>query len=1070
MRELKATDKITQKMTRDGAVSENLATGEVEHISSREPETELSASSEESAGAAADLALRAAEHHEKKSARKAEKADTQAVRDGSAARQRPSSRLQFTEEERADPALGKYIDRSDRAADKLDAAKAAIPTKKVLRTERIFDETAGKGKTQLHFEEVEKRPNGRLRHNPLSRPVHEIAHAAHAKVHEVEQENVGVEAGHKGEVLTERGLAYGKGKVRAAVHHHRTKPWRDAAKAEQASFKANADYLYQKALHDDPALAASNPVSRFLQKQRIKRNHAKELRQAEKTAKNTAATAKSAAQKAKDAFKETFLYIKHHSRAVLLVIGIGACVALLFGGISSCSMMAGSGVGGVFTSSYLSEDTDMLAAEAAYCELEQELQYELDHYEALHPGYDEYRFDLDEIEHDPYVLISILTAFHEGVFTIDEVQAELQMLFEKQYILTQTVEVEVRYRTETRTDSEGNDYDVEVPYNYYICKVKLENFDLSHVPVYIMDEETLSLYAVYMATLGNREDLFPGSGYVDKYTKPPTTYDNLEGESYSIGNQKKLLTKLAKEKGYTNLVHFLDDGISGVTMDRPGFVEMIRQLEEGRAAAVFVKDLSRLGRNYIEVGRLTEEFFPEHDIRLVAVSDNIDTAEGENELAPIRNLFNEWYARDISKKRRISNKIKGNAGEPMGQPPYGYIKDPDNSKRWIVDDEAAQVVRRIYGMTLDGLGTEQIAAQLELEGILTPRAYWLQKGIKRPGKGKQQPPTKWNSSTITKILSLQEYCGDILNFKTYSKSYKNKKRIENDRENWVIFKNVHESIIDRAVWEQVQQKRGKIRKRRTNDGERNMFSGLLVCADCGNNLHFHFNQGNPDIKYFNCSNYKGNRGTCTSTHYVRVDFLEQVVLGEIKRLTRFASHYEDDFVKAVMGSTLESVELDRRLKQKDLASLQARDEELDGLFERIYEDNVSGKLSDDRFAKMSRRYEQEQKELAEKIKALRSEMDKLGNKAMTSDMFISTVRKYTRAKKLTPRMMNELIDRIEVHQAEKINGKWEQRLIIHYNCVGAIFIPDVFPLPAPQVSVNTRKGVVVNYAPCQIAI
>ena len=285
--------------------------------------------------------------------------------------------------------------------------------------------------------------------------------------------------------------------------------------------------------------------------------------------------------------------------------------------------------------------------------------------------------------------------------------------------------------------------------------------------------------------------------------------DNLEGESYSIGNQKKLLAKVAKEKGYTNLVHFLDDGISGVTMDRPGFVDMIRQLEEGRAAAVFVKDLSRLGRNYIEVGRLTEEFFPEHDIRLVAVSDNIDTAEGENELAPIRNLFNEWYARDISKKRRISNKIKGNAGEPMGQPPYGYIKDPDNPKRWIVDDEVAQVVRRVYSMTLDGLGTEQVAAQLEREGILTPRAYWLQKGIKRPGKGKQQPPTKWNSSTITKILSLQEYCGDILNFKTYSKSYKNKKRIENDRENWVVFKDVHEPIIDRAVWEQVQQKRGK---------------------------------------------------------------------------------------------------------------------------------------------------------------------------------------------------------------------------------------------------------------------
>ena len=546
--------------------------------------------------------------------------------------------------------------------------------------------------------------------------------------------------------------------------------------------------------------------------------------------------------------------------------------------------------------------------------------------------------------------------------------------------------------------------------------------------------------------------------------------DNLEGESYSIGNQKKLLAKVAKEKGYTNLVHFLDDGISGVTMDRPGFVEMICQLEQGKAAAVFVKDLSRLGRNYIEVGRLTEEFFPNHDIRLVAVSDNIDTAEGENELAPIRNLFNEWYARDISKKRRISNKIKGNAGEPMGQPPYGYIKDPNDPKHWIVDDEAAQVVRRVYSMTLEGFGTEQIAAQLEKDDVLTPRAYWLTKGIKRPGKGKQQPPTKWNSSTITKILSLQEYCGDILNFKTYSKSYKNKKRIDNDRENWVVFQDVHEAIIERAVYEQVQQKRGKIRKRRTNNGEHNMFSGLLVCADCGSNLHFHFNQGNPEIKYFNCSNYKGNRGTCTSTHYVRVDFLEEVVLGEIRRLTKFASLYEDEFVKAVIGHSQQAEQTDRKLKEKELRTLLARDEELDGLFERIYEDNVSGKLSDDRFAKMSRRYEDEQKELSEKIKKLRSEIEKQSSRSMTTDMFIGLVRKYTRARKLTPRMLNELVEKIEVFNAEKIDGVWEQRLRIHYNCVGTIEIPTVLPLPIPEVSVNTRKGVGVNYAPCELAV
>ena len=539
--------------------------------------------------------------------------------------------------------------------------------------------------------------------------------------------------------------------------------------------------------------------------------------------------------------------------------------------------------------------------------------------------------------------------------------------------------------------------------------------------------------------------------------------DNMDGESYSIENQKKLLIKVAKEKGYTNLVHFFDDGISGVTMDRPGFADMIQQLEQGKAAAVFVKDLSRLGRNYIEVGRLTEEFFPNHDIRLVAVSDNIDTDEGENELAPIRNLFNEWYARDISKKRRISNKIKGNAGEPMGQPPYGYIKDPENPKRWIVDEEAAQVVRRIYRMTLEGVGTEQIAAKLEEDGVLTPRAYWHSKGINRPGKVKDLPPTHWNSSSVIKMLSVQEYCGDILNFKTYSKSYKNKKRLENDRENWAIFKDVHEPIIERAVFEQVQQKRGKMRKRQAKDGERSMFSGLLVCADCGSNLHFHFNQGNPEIKYFNCSNYKGNRGTCGSNHYVRVDFLEQVVLGEIRRLTKYAGLYEDDFLKEVIGHSRQAEEAERRLKEKELKSLLARDDELDGLFERIYEDNVSGKLSDDRFAKMSRRYEEEQKELSEKIKKLRSEIEKQSSRATSTDMFVSIVRKYTRARKLTPRMLNELVEKIEVYNAEKIDGEWVQRLRIHYNCVGEMNIPNEPALPIPAVTVNTRKGVFVSY-------
>ena len=546
--------------------------------------------------------------------------------------------------------------------------------------------------------------------------------------------------------------------------------------------------------------------------------------------------------------------------------------------------------------------------------------------------------------------------------------------------------------------------------------------------------------------------------------------DNMDGDSYSIQNQKKLLSKVAKEKGYTNLIIFSDDGISGVTMDRPGFKEMIQVIEAGKASAVFVKDMSRLGRNYIEVGRLTEDFFPEHEIRLVAVSDNIDTDEGENELAPIRNLFNEWYSRDISKKRRISNKIKGAAGEPMGQPPYGYIKDPLNPKRWIVEDEAAAVVRRVYSMTLDGYGTEQIAAALSADRILTPIYYWRNRGVNRAGNVTEREPHRWNTSSVIKILALQEYCGDLINFKTYSKSYKNKKRLENDPENMAIFTNVHEPIVERVLWEKVQQKRGKIRKRQTNEGEKNMFSGLVVCADCGKNLHFHFNQGNPDIKYFNCSNYKGNRGTCQSTHYVRVDFLEQVLLGEIRRLTKFASQFEDEFVKVVVGHSQQAVVVQKQLKQKELNSLQSRDREIDKVIEHLYEDNLAGKLSDERFIKMSKRYEGEQGELAVLIKSLKAELEHQSDKTMSTDMFIATVRKYTRARKLTQRMLNELIDHIEVSHAQKIDGVHVQKLTIHYTCVGSIEIPNRLPLPKPDIQIQTRKGVAVSYSETQKAV
>ena len=541
--------------------------------------------------------------------------------------------------------------------------------------------------------------------------------------------------------------------------------------------------------------------------------------------------------------------------------------------------------------------------------------------------------------------------------------------------------------------------------------------------------------------------------------------DNLEGDSYSIVNQKKLLTKVAKEKGYTNLLTYCDDGISGVTMDRPGYKQMISDIKSNKISAVFVKDLSRLGRNYIEVGRLTEEFFPDYDIRFVAISDNIDTQEGENELAPIKNLFNEWYARDISKKRRISNKIKGNSGEPMGQPPYGYMKNPDNPKRWIIDEEAASVVRRIFQMTIDGFGTEQIAETLERDKILTPMHYWKSKGLGRAGRINESNPYGWGNTTIRKILRTQEYCGDIINFKTYTKSYKNKKRIENDKENLVIFKDVHEPIIERSVWEKLQMKVGKTRKRKKSDGEKNMFSGLLVCADCGSNLWYHFNQNNPSIEYFNCSGYnKGGRKVCPSTHYIRLDFLEKVVLGEIRRLTKLATKYESEFLKLVIGQSTKDAEHERQVKQKELKTLLARDKELDVLFEKIYEDNAMGRLSDERFGKLSVKYDTEQKELNKQINELQAELDSNKNKSVSTDAFMAIVRKYTRARKLTPRMLNELIEKIEVYQAEIIDGKKVQRLKIYYNCIGSIEIPDFDLIPDNAVTVNTRQGVDINFA------
>ena len=522
MKEWKAPEKEAQKMTRDGAVSVNLVTGETTYPSDRSPEQDHSPSGD-TAGTAGKAVDHVELHFERKAEKKQRKKQRRAYREGEAAADRPSSRLQFSEADQAKPELQGAIRKSDKAADRLDVARDAIPNKSP----------------------------GKPHANPLSRPIQEAGAAIHGKVREVEQENSGVQSGHLGERGIEKAVGYGNRRVQNWRAERKLKPWQDAAKAEQAAVKANADFYYRKAVAENPQLASSNPVTRLWRKKRLQKQYAAAYRAAGKTAQagKTAEATATAARKTAQESKRTVLFVKRHWKGVLIVGGIGLLLVMLLGSLQSCSSMFGGGVSNIMASSYLSEDSDMLAAEEAYCAKEDELREYLDTYEATH-DYDEYHFDLDEIEHDPYVLISILSALHEGVFTIDQVQGDLQTLFDKQYILTETVTTETRYRTETRTDSEGNTYTVRVPYTWTICTVTLENFNLSHVPVYIMGEDQLSLYATYMSTLGNRPDLFPSSGYVNKYIENPPTAWEIPAEYLTDERFNTLITEAEKYLGY----------------------------------------------------------------------------------------------------------------------------------------------------------------------------------------------------------------------------------------------------------------------------------------------------------------------------------------------------------------------------------------------------------------------------------------------------------------------------------------------------------------------------------------
>lgn len=540
--------------------------------------------------------------------------------------------------------------------------------------------------------------------------------------------------------------------------------------------------------------------------------------------------------------------------------------------------------------------------------------------------------------------------------------------------------------------------------------------------------------------------------------------DDVQGDSNSIANQKKLLSKYAKEYGLSNTKYFVDDGYTGTNFNRPGFTEMIEAAEQGYIGTILVKDMSRLGRDYLQVGLYTDNFFPEHNIRFIAVNDGVDSAEGENEFAPFRNIMNEWYARDISRKVRSSQRLRGSAGVPLSLPLYGYRKDPDNPKSWVIDEEAAAVVRRIYQLCIDGFGVEKTAAILERDKILKPTEYWKSKGVRKPGKKStvRDSPYCWCKTTVEKILLAREYVGDTVNFKTYSKSFKNKRRYENPEENHAIFENTHEAIIDRQTWEMVQRIRAGTKRRQPKNTEKHMFAGLLYCADCGCRLHFNVNHPHTKLQYFNCSNYRGNRGTCNSTHYIRADALEEVVLLELRRMTQFLQDKEEDFVKLLMDKSLQEAQQESKRRENEVAAMIARCRELDALFTKTYEDNAGGKLSDERFMMITKRYDDEQIALKKKISTLQAEINAEKRHKSSAANFLRTVKKYTEIDELTPTIVNELIEKIVVHQAQGTGKNKTQQLEIYYNFVGVLDMPQVMALPQ-SVTVDTRQGVAVEY-------
>ena len=505
--------------------------------------------------------------------------------------------------------------------------------------------------------------------------------------------------------------------------------------------------------------------------------------------------------------------------------------------------------------------------------------------------------------------------------------------------------------------------------------------------------------------------------------------DMLQGESNSITNQKAILKKYAEDNDFSNPVFYVDDGVSGTTFERDGFKSMMADVEAGKVGTIITKDLSRLGRDYLKTGEYIEIIFPDHDVRYIAINDGVDTLKSENELMAFKNIFNDWYARDTSKKIRAVFKAKGQSGKPLSLPIYGYKKSEADKNMWLVDDEAAEVVCRIFKLCIEGYGPAQIARILTQEGISTPTAYALSQG--RDNGHKDAKLHRWSGKTISHILDRPEYIGHTVNFRTHKKSYINKKTVRNPQEEWLIFENTHEPIVTQQEFDLVQELR-KNKRRPTKHEEVNPFSGMVYCADCGKKMYLcRATSLTADQEHLKCSTYSSDKDAC-SAHFIRTVVLNEIVLNELNKLLVRVKEHEDEFVQAAMDNSVQKQTSELSKARKAMKQAEKRIAELDRLFTRLYEDNVSGKISDERFTVMSSGYEDEQKKLKASVTELTDYIETSEQKSADVTAFISVVQKYEHITELTPEIMHELIEKIVVHAPDKSSGHRTQQIEIHY--------------------------------------